>query len=67
MKPRIEQAPLWKVVLGGTIYLLMFGPFLLPVLVIASPAVAALLIWELVQWINRCDDPRDAKLPDEPP
>lgn len=64
---RVQQAPLWKVVLGGMIYLLLLAPILWPVLVLGSPVFAALLIWELVRWINRRDDPREAKMPDEPP
>lgn len=67
MKPRFQQAPLWKMCLGGLIYLILAGPFLAPVVVFGSPVVAALLIWELVRWVNRRDDPREARMPDEPP
>jgi hypothetical protein len=32
-----------------------------------SPIIGALFIWELVQWVNRRGDPRQAKLPPDAP
>lgn len=69
--PQIKRPPIWKVVVGGLIYMLLAGvwlvPFAIPIVVITSPAIAAWGIWKLVRWINRRDDPRYARLPEEPP
>jgi hypothetical protein len=74
-----KPAPMWKVVVGGLIYVLLtFGPFLLArplelvvtamgISVLASPFVGPYVIWRLVRWLNRRDDPRRAKLPPDSP
>jgi len=74
MKPEVEPAPIWKVFLGGMVFLSLVGitaaaaPGEVIIAAVAfSPIVSALLIREIVRAVNRRDDPRNAKMPDDSP
>ena len=74
-----HKAPLWRVLLGGTIFmaiagvpLLMFGvgilgPGFVLIAALASPFLGATFIWKFVRWINDRDDPRQQKPPPAAP